>query len=804
VTSADSPLTNALTGRYTIERELGRGGMATVYLARDLRHDRPVALKIMHPELAATLGPERFLREVRTTARLQHPHILPVLDSGETQGQLWYTMPYVRGESLRDRLRRESQLPVETALELARQIALALDCAHREGVVHRDLKPENILLSDGQALVADFGVAKAFEAGGERLTETGLAVGTPVYMAPEQASGGVVDARSDIYTLGSVLYEMLAGEPPFSGPTAQAIIARQLTEAPRPLRQLRETVPEAVALAVAKALAKAPADRFSTASEFARALAAPVTTLATSTAVSTPATRPGPAPAGSPTRRRVPVVAVALGLGFLIGVGILFAWWRTGIGGNAEDASGPKRLVVLPFENLGDSADAYFADGMTNEIRGKLASLPGLEVIARASSERYDRSTKSPQQIGRELRVDYLLTGTVRWAKRADGTSRVQVTPELVRTASAATTWQAPFEAPLTDVFQVQADIAGRAAHALDVALSDSARRVLAQHPTGSLDAYTLYLRGRYHWNTRTREGLAKAVTYFQQAIERDSAYALAYAGLADAYLNLADYRFLPGAEAIRKAKGMAGRALELDETLAEAHASLGGVLESERDWRGAEAEYRRAIALDPNYPTVHQWYALLLPKLGRSTEAIREIRRAQALDPLSLPINNDVGVVLQDTGDSAAAIEEFRRTLTMEPEYPWALSALGMAYAATGRREEAIQVLRKALDLVPGDAEVLANLGYAYARAGRREEAQAMIGRLKSPVDGRPSPFYAGLVYAALGERDSAFHWLDRAHPEARSIFLTEDDPQLTALRPDPRFRRLIRRFGVGPREPP
>jgi Flp pilus assembly protein TadD len=226
-------------------------------------------------------------------------------------------------------------------------------------------------------------------------------------------------------------------------------------------------------------------------------------------------------------------------------------------------------------------------------------------------------------------------------------------------------------------------------------------------------------------------------------------------------------------------------------------------VLESERAWRGAEVEYRRAIALDPNYPTVHQWYALLLSKLGRSTEAIREIRRAQALDPLSLPINNDVGVVLQDTGDSAAAIEEFRRTLTLEPEYPWALSALGMAYAATGRREEATQVLRKALDLVPGDAEVLANLGYAYARAGRREEARAMIDRLKSGVGGKPSPFYLGLVYAALGERDSAFHWLARAHPEARSIFLAEDDPQLTALRPDPRFPRLIRRFGVEPREP-
>jgi tetratricopeptide (TPR) repeat protein len=332
--------------------------------------------------------------------------------------------------------------------------------------------------------------------------------------------------------------------------------------------------------------------------------------------------------------------------------------------------------------------------------------------------------------------------------------------------------------------------------------LSDTARRVLAQRPTASLDAYTLYLRGRYYWNTRSRDGLAKAVTYFERAIERDSAYALAYAGLADVYLNLADYRFLPGAAAIGKAKAMAQRALALDETLAQAHVSLGGVLESEREWQGAEAEYRRGIVLDPSYPTVHQWYALLLTKLGRETEALREIRRAQALDPLSLPINNDVGVVLEETGDSAAAIAEFRRTLTLEPEYPWTLSALGMAYATAGRHEDAIQVLRKALYLVPGDGEVLANLGYAYARAGRRKEARATIDRLKSGEEGKPHPFYVGLVYAALGERDSAFHWLDRAHPEARSIFLSEDDPQLTTLRSDPRFPRLMRRFGVGARE--
>jgi serine/threonine-protein kinase len=385
-------LRDALAGRYRIERELGRGGMATVYLAQDLRHDRPVALKVLHPELAATLGPERFLREVKLAARLQHPHILAVHDSGEVPGAighpalLWFTMPFVEGESLRDRLNREQQLPVEDAVRIAREAAEALDYAHRQGVIHRDIKPENILLSTDHALVADFGIARALagdDAGGGRLTETGTTLGTPAYMSPEQAAGArSLDARSDIYSLACVLWEMLAGEPPFAAPTAQAMMARRFTELPRPLRAVRETVPEGIETAVAKALAKSPADRFSSALKFARAL--------TLTEAPAPAT-----PVAKPNRYRG---VALLGLGFLLGLGVLFGWLRRH--GDEPAGTGTKRLAVLPFDNLGDSADGYFADGMTDEVRGRLAALHGLQVIAHRSAAEYKGTRKSLLGVG--------------------------------------------------------------------------------------------------------------------------------------------------------------------------------------------------------------------------------------------------------------------------------------------------------------------------------------------------------------------------------------------------------------------
>ena len=376
-------LRDALAERYAIERELGRGGMATVYLAQDLRHDRPVALKVLHPELAHALGPERFQREIHFAARLQHPHILTVLDSGEAAGQLWFTMPFVEGESLRDRLRRERQLPVDDALRIATEAARALDYAHQHGVVHRDIKPENILLTrDGSTLVADFGVARALGAD-DGLTQTGFAIGTPAYMSPEQAAGDKgIDARTDVYSLAAVLYEMLAGEAPYTGPTAQAIAAKRLTEPPPSVRAVRPSVPESEDQAIRKALAPVAADRFSNAAQLAQALQpASVTASPMTAAPAAPTVVTAKTTSATVRRRRIPIAALALILGLLIGAGALFAWRRSHAN---PESSGERRVAVLPFENLGDSADAYFADGITDAVRGKLTALPGMRVTVRS------------------------------------------------------------------------------------------------------------------------------------------------------------------------------------------------------------------------------------------------------------------------------------------------------------------------------------------------------------------------------------------------------------------------------------
>jgi eukaryotic-like serine/threonine-protein kinase len=501
---------------YVLGRELGHGGMATVFLAHD-RHDRSVALKVLHPNLARNLGAERFLREIRTAARLQHPHVLSVIDSGAAEqpdggvGLLWFSMPYVEGESLRDRLAREKQLPVDDALRITREVADGLDYAHRHGVVHRDVKPENILLAEGHALVADFGIGRALtsEGPGERITESGVSMGTPAYMSPEQAAGETVDARSDVYALGSVLYEMLVGEPPFTGPTAQAVIAKRFHSEPTPVRALRPSVREQVDRAIACALSRVPVDRFASAADLARALAGPAAA----------SSLPAP-PAGRV--RSVPRGVLALALGILIGVGVLFAWTRSHPAGKASEPAA-QRLAVLPFENLGGPDKTYFGDGITDEFRGKLATVPGLQVTARTSSDQYRETTEPPRQIGRDLGVDYLLTGTVQWDQEG-GRSRVRVSPELVQVASGATRWQA-FDAPLTDVFQVQANVADRVARELGVALAAGQRRHLSERPTQDLAAYDLYLKARHAWRQRTA-GLDQARRLLEQSIALDPEFA--------------------------------------------------------------------------------------------------------------------------------------------------------------------------------------------------------------------------------------------------------------------------------------
>jgi eukaryotic-like serine/threonine-protein kinase len=689
----------ALGGSYALERELGRGGMAVVYLAQDLRHDRRVALKVLLPELAATLGPERFQREIRLAARLQHPHILTVHDSGDAAGRLWFTMPFVEGESLRDRLRRERQLPVDDALRIAREAAAALDYAHRHGVVHRDIKPENILLTaDGDTLVADFGIARAL-GGEDGLTQTGLAIGTPAYMSPEQAAGDTaLDARTDLYSLASVLYEMLAGEAPWTGPTAQSIMAKRLSEPAPSVRAVRPTVPPAVDEAIRKALAPVAADRFATAAQFAAALAltgpAAVATAVTPAAATAVAPRET-ASAHAGARRRFPLAAASLTLGFVLGLGLLFGWLHRH--GEASGPGGAKLLAVLPFENLGGADDEYFSDGVTDEVRGKLAALPGLQVTARSSSNLYKKTTKSPQEIGRELGVDYLLTGTVRWEKAAAG-NHVRVSPELIQVSSGSTKWQQPFDAALTDVFQVQADVAGQVAQALDLALGTPQRAVLAEKPTTNGSAYDAYLKGEaisLGLGSPDLSALRTAIGFYEQAVALDSGFAQAWAQLSRAH-SLIYANGTPSPESERRAREAAERALRLAPNQAAGHLALGDYFASiSPDQDRARQAYEAGLRVAPSNADLLGASALVEVSSGKWTEALTHFRRAQALDPRSVTISRRLAYTLIRLRRYPEAMAACDRSLALAPNNAPVLENKAMAYLAQGDLEGARRLIR-------------------------------------------------------------------------------------------------------------
>jgi TolB-like protein/tRNA A-37 threonylcarbamoyl transferase component Bud32/Flp pilus assembly protein TadD len=669
--------------------------MAAVYLAQDLRHDRPVALKVLHPELALSLGPERFQREIRFAARLQHPHILTVLDSGDAAGQLWFTMPFVEGESLRDRLRREHQLPVEAALRVADEAARALEYAHQHGVVHRDIKPENILLAkDGSTLVADFGIARALAGSDEKLTETGMVVGTVAYMSPEQASGETVDARTDIYALGAVVYEMLAGEPPFTGPTAQAIMVKRVTQPVPSLRTARPNVSAGVDQAVHRALAPMAADRFATAAELARALhaTAPHTT---ASEVTTAATR---VTASSPARHlKLPGVAIALIAGLLIGGGLLFAWRRTA--GSGEPPSGARVVAVLPFDNLGDSADAYFADGVSDEVRTRLGQVAGIEVIARGSSLEYRHTTKRATEIAHDLGADYLLTGTVRWEK-SGGTSRVRVTPELVearRGQAARSRWGRQFDASLTDVFQVQGDIAAQVADALGLALADSASRGLAARPTESLDAYDLFLKGEAALTTGGVFGLRQAVRFYERAVALDPAFATAWARLSSARSAMvANGARDPELATRARAAGERARALRPDAPETALAVGYYYAVTDPIDNERSLAEYQHGLRMAPDNVQLLTAVAGGEIQLGRRPDsAIARLTRASVLDPRSAVAMRQLAMARFFLGQYAAADSAADRAVALAPASVYVRYALVLIRLGRGDLEGARSAIR-------------------------------------------------------------------------------------------------------------
>jgi serine/threonine-protein kinase len=695
-----SQLNAALADRYRVERELGRGGMATVFLAIDLRHKRPVALKVLHPDLGVTLGGERFHREIETAARLQHPHILTIHDSGEAAGHLWFTMPFVEGETLRARLRRERQLPIEDALRITREAAQALQYAHDHGVIHRDIKPENLLLTaDGNTLVADFGIARGLAGVDERLTSTGLVLGTPAYMSPEQGAGEHdLDPRTDVYSLGCVLYEMLAGEPPFTAPTMQALIVKRLSGPAPSVSQARPSVPDPVVRAVAKALAPVPADRLATASEFARALDL---RLAADSAATVPL-RPAPHRRHA---RRLPALASALLVGFLIGLGVLFAVRRSA----RSTESGLKLLAVLPFENMSDSADTYFADGVANEVRLKLSQVRGLRVIARSSSNDYRRTTKTPEQIARELGVDYLLTATVQWDKTAAGGSRVRVSPELVDVHpghAPETRWGQPFDAAMTNVFEVQSSIATQVVQALDVALGDRARDELAARPTQSLPAYDAFLRGEAVTQGmmvyETPANLRVAILAYERAVALDSTFVRAWAQLARARAGL--YYSGTGTPEVEAAARTAARQVaHLAPNSAEAHQAL--------------AAYYNNVSRDP-------------------ASAYREDSAANVLAPDNAEILGALGLDEEGLARWEAARGHWEQAVRLDPRSPRALQGLGDLLLTMRQHDEAERTLARALELAPSDLGLRDEAAMVRLARGDLAGARAVINAAPKDVD--------------------------------------------------------------------
>jgi serine/threonine protein kinase/tetratricopeptide (TPR) repeat protein len=775
-------LRTALADRYRIDREIGCGGMAKVYLAEDLKHGRKVAVKVMRAGLSSSLGAERFLREVQVAAGLNHPHILTLIDSGDADGALFYVMPYVEGESLRERLERESQLPLNEALQIIREVSDGLEYAHGRGVVHRDVKPENVLLSGGHSFLGDFGIARALSMTGRDLTQTGSSIGSPVYMSPEQAAGSSnPDGRSDLYSLGCMLYEMLAGEPPYSGKNPQALISKHALNPVPDVRVLRDAVPVAVSVAIQRAMSKSPADRFRSVAEFAASLGRD----------SPP---DAPSPTERPSRRRRTRIGLAA-LMAIVAIGAVFLsvgdrpWMasmrREGLGVSTPRAENLS-IAVLPFADLSAAGSwDYLSDGMSEEVLNLLADIPELRVTSRTSSFSFKGKDIDVRTIAERLNVSHVLEGSLRIA---GDSARVSV--RLVDANEDSRIWSETYHRKLADIFAIQDDIAAQVARALRATLLTEAPRSRRTDP----EAYRLYLQGMHVAHQVTAENLERAIGLFRECLSADPEYVPAWDALASAYINQANSGLVTPRQGYEQARDAAQTGLRLDPRFARSYGRLGWVaMFLDGDLEAAAKHYQRGIELDPTDVFLLNGAGILAQALGRLTDAIAILRYVTARDPIFPSGHANLGIRLLYAGESDAAMSSFRTTLALAPNYVGAKFLLGMAHLQKGEAREALAAVQEEAF----EPFRLIGLALVHHDLGDRLQSDDALRQL---VEKHASgwAYNIAYVYAYRGEVDSAFEWLDLA-VEYRDSGLADVavQPLFANLFDDPRWSRFLERMG-------
>lgn len=771
-------LEEALGGAFVIERELGGGGMSRVFLAKERSLGRHVVIKLLASELAGAINAERFVREMHIAARLQHPHIVPLLTAGNANGVPYYTMPFVVGESLAQRLERERVLSVEAAISLLRDVASALSHAHREGVVHRDLKPGNVLLTEDRAQVSDFGLAKALGASTRAgsLTAPGLVVGTPAYMAPEQVLGDPnTDYRADIYAFGVLAYEALTGEPPFASSSTQELLAAQVTRAPKELSTRRKGLPTALTRVVMACLAKDPAMRPS-ADALLNELGAPAI---------------HGWPHGS-RRSRVLYATAAAMIAVMVATAVAISLRPV-----QPAAAGPplQTVAVLPFENRSaDKNDEYFSDGLTDELTNALASVTGLRVTAHSSAFVFKGKATDAREVAQRLGVARIVEGTVR---RVGG--ELRLTAALIDSGSGRTLWSRSYQRSTKDVLDVQQELADAIARELLPKLATNRSRPSSGRVTDNAEAYDLYLRALYLLDARTKESLTESIRYLQSALQRDSSFALAHLGIARAYDYLRAVGYIDSQTGHSATRTALLRALALDERLAEAHVLLGDLkFDFEFDPAGAEEEYRRALTLSPELADAHYSYGLFLASRGRFDASVAEVRHALEIDPLSLARAANLGRILGYAGRLDEALAQGRRVVMTDPSYGVGHLWLGATQMYRGQPALALEEFQAAAATMPGTTLPWSGVAAARFQLGEHDAALRLLHELEhTSTRGPPNPYVLALGYVVVGDPDRAFAWLDSGYvSRTYGMNYLGVDPFFVPVRRDPRFVQMMHKL--------